>query len=1770
MMFRNNRLKKTLSLFFLFTLVYQIGFPVAAYALTSGPTAPETSSFEPVDMKDMVNLQTGDFTYNMPLLEVPGPEGGYPVSLAYHAGIQTNEDASWVGLGWALNPGAITRSENGYADDDNGVDQFGRTYWSGTESRMVGFDIGIGLRNASVSFGLTFTNNNNKGFSVDFDGVTIGLQEKAGLVGGPYASAGMSLNLKTLKTSSSVGVGLSGVGSMGVSMESSSQGASFYANGQTGISGSLFSNMNSRDGVHTESSNGGFSIPLFGLLNLGIRYSYYRTWMDYTTNQKSYGSLFLPEGISNNTLDNKVYDTYHMFDLERGLGMFELPDPSHHTGASLPDYDHYMVTAQGLSGAIRPYQFQSYVMGGNRASETGVKLVPNSGSTPVSRINPTVRYQIPDSYRGNSILKTGFRFVNDFSNTYRQSLTDYSAGSFRVPFDENPAMGALGTYDPATNTLEGSRHIDYFSDADIVSGAAKAKGFIDVSADNAVGYNRYSSSRIGGFSITNEKGITYHYSLPVYNIDGIIYSRNVKKADNEEVRWSKQIRRSQYAYNWLLTSITGPDFVDRDGNGIANEGDYGYWVNLGYGKWTGTYYWRTPATGYTRDVDDEFESYSHGSKELYYLNKIKTRTHTAIFEKDLRVDGRGEGVAYSIFSDASYTDGAFSAASKRTLKLNRILLLNNSDATGINPANGAGIKNVESTVDLGANVIDKYDLQGTGIESKAIKIIEFNHDYSLCQGTINSFEDNTPNVKQGKLTLMSINTPGKQGISVLPPVQFVYDIPASDRNMLFGGDVSIDADSKGASVIGTLMIGMTPKFYIGELVSVTGGDNVSYSALVTATQDYYDQNNKHRYKLGLRMVDPFPPGYVSTSASVASTKNPNYSIEAYDKWGMYKADYNAATIADNINVGRMTTPVSSMHADAWSLHAINTQLGANIEMKYEGDSYSKIVLDNRCSMIANSFAIDKTNKQITFKVANNYGVPLSELLAVGSKADMIMAMIPADDLKLLTALISTRNETVSMQLTRIGGNYPIFGPKKQLPLTAGFIIKSVDNFTNTVVMSCNDNFVLGLVGFQYNTDTRVRLSGYVMSANIFFYPNNDPVRPIYGGGIRVKELRINSTDRVSTTKYDYRHIVNGGSSGVTTYEPNMIQKHDLNYTGMPLFDNQIGDDIQKWIWKAEYREMVNPAAARIFSLSRLLPSPGVLYGYVRTTTEVYNYPPFGALGAQGDTYTVPGSTVYSFRVPEENMVELSLLSSTSGGGGTTDVTGTRNYSIQDNTASIGSLNGVGQVDSKGAWLTWKTYRYVRDEADREGTYSKYAYQGRIIERFGNRKKVTMAGSYDTQYGIATAKTENPNILMGEAEYNYKTGQISSEDYLAYDFYSGQLTQKLNKDVYGNLFLTEVIPAYRKYPAMGMKVTNRNNKHMLAQEAGNYVYKVDANNNKLGLVSAAITTWSSSTDVLTPDNTGTKIVQNGVVANNGNVWRKQSTYVWAPSGSSTDGITPLNQFTDFNWTNPSSLANAWLKTAETTLYDVYSKELEAKDVNGNYAATVMGYNNTKVLVSGVNARQKDLAYSGAEDDLVNSKFSGQVSLGDGVVEKNTTFPAATAHTGYNSLKVDAGKNGFSYTVPLPSDEVKKPYMASVWVAAANSSLPAAGVYYQVNGGAPVPVNAVAQRKVGSWYQVMVVVPASTLSSATSLTFGCKNSGTSSVYFDDFRVQPAISGASAYVYDKFTGEVTYILDKNNFFTRFEYDIAGRVKATYKESLSGGVVKAATMDYNYGKGQ
>lgn len=90
--------------------------PMQSFALTGGPAQPEFNSFTPVGTSDMVDLSSGDMTYNIPLMDV----GGYPLNMSYSAGVGMDQEASWVGLGWNLSVGQINRNVRGLPDDFKG------------------------------------------------------------------------------------------------------------------------------------------------------------------------------------------------------------------------------------------------------------------------------------------------------------------------------------------------------------------------------------------------------------------------------------------------------------------------------------------------------------------------------------------------------------------------------------------------------------------------------------------------------------------------------------------------------------------------------------------------------------------------------------------------------------------------------------------------------------------------------------------------------------------------------------------------------------------------------------------------------------------------------------------------------------------------------------------------------------------------------------------------------------------------------------------------------------------------------------------------------------------------------------------------------------------------------------------------------------------------------------------------------------------------------------------------------------------------------------------------------------------------------------------------------------------------------------------------------------------------------------------------------------------------------------------------------------------
>lgn len=174
----------------LLTMTCQLVQPTAAYALTTGPSQPEVQSFEPVGTTEMVNTFTGDFVYNIPLLDVEG----YPVNISYHSGVSVEQEASWCGLGWNINPGEINHIVRGLPDDFKGEQIEKELHIKSEKNYRVGVGGGIGFElggwdGASIGLSMGLYGNYN-----NYNGLSVGMNTGASL-NIPYVSVGIDVGI---------------------------------------------------------------------------------------------------------------------------------------------------------------------------------------------------------------------------------------------------------------------------------------------------------------------------------------------------------------------------------------------------------------------------------------------------------------------------------------------------------------------------------------------------------------------------------------------------------------------------------------------------------------------------------------------------------------------------------------------------------------------------------------------------------------------------------------------------------------------------------------------------------------------------------------------------------------------------------------------------------------------------------------------------------------------------------------------------------------------------------------------------------------------------------------------------------------------------------------------------------------------------------------------------------------------------------------------------------------------------------------------------------------------------------------------------------------------------------------------------------------------------------------------------------------------------------------------------------------------------------------
>ncbi len=799
------KLNKVIALFFLIEFTSYVFVPNVILALTSGPTTPEFSSFTPVATTDMVNLFTGDFNYNLPVIEIPGAEGGgYALSLSYNSGNTSEQEASWVGFGWSLNPGAINRSVRGFPDDSDGniIDYYNKTRpnWTISTGKNVGLEAFSVDAPLGVSLSSSLRFNNYNGYKKD--------------LGLGISNRGLSLNVNF----DNDGATFSGsvnplrlLGSLKKKAESETDNSTSKQSdqGETLADQETKTKVIYRDGIIGRLKSGVRSIPTistYGLTtfseavrstslveNMGISYNW---------SASAQVNSVIPVGIETGARGsfNLQYNKYkypigsygYMHSANAGSG--DMMDyytekgnayskRDYFIGMPFSNYDIYSLSGEGLSGGFRSFN-----------SSIG-HYHPNSVE---SRLKI---YQLGYEVMVGANLGVGVDFGIGSNSSEVDDWNVVNRGSFSADnrFRFNNDMGGSISY--TNNSKLESGLVDLTNP---VYGFRSARAIAPLSDDSRdeefkLGENAGSSSfiepiyianTIVGFNVVNENGLRYSYDEPIYVRNETNLSIDVASNDNKEWRYLAfkefnlsnnsgyeisdnvlnsdviktaigEVRKDEFVNNFLLTSITTPDYIDKSDDG-PSEDDFGGWTKFNYRKAYGIgksswYRYRTPYNGLLyqqnalSDTKDDIGSVSTGEKEVSYLNSIQTNTHIAYF-----VTNKTTNVDATILngSGTNRLDGYGAAAVTST-----------EDPASRKSANGKPIQGNTMLEYLEKIVLFAKDINGVINYDEPIKVVNFSYDYSLVPNVPNNknstytFSDNSPNNNSedtGKLTLKKV------------------------------------------------------------------------------------------------------------------------------------------------------------------------------------------------------------------------------------------------------------------------------------------------------------------------------------------------------------------------------------------------------------------------------------------------------------------------------------------------------------------------------------------------------------------------------------------------------------------------------------------------------------------------------------------------------------------------------------------------------------------------------------------------------------------------------------------------------------------------------------------------------------------------------------------------------------------------------------------------------------------------------------------------------
>jgi hypothetical protein len=1724
---RKKFLVRTVSISFLIIFLQSVFLPNYSYALTNGPHMPEYTAYESPGASDMVNLATGDFSFSLPILEVPGPEGSFSLPLAYNAGIGLEQQASWVGLGWSMNPGAITRNIVGFPDDANG------------EIQNVTVQDLVGLRGWDanmVAIGSFGWNNQNGGYgALSILGIVNAGWTKdswyGGIIGINASNNGMYVDPVQFV------VGVITLITWGAAGAAAGEGVSFaQAAGKqiaidaimsvgTGAITSMASASNTpnspTDGYWKYSEQKSKNVPLQILTSGAVRLKKFKIWLDQTRYEEMYGALYLgnaPTEVFSNSTSTRharlsltsssgtVNETIFSFKKTAADNKGAASDISYQPGANEtvpfkdvnnPTFlatDNFSVKLAGISGSISPFRL-----------EVGSVSMPREMTMSHTRLAP-VKYLENNPWSNTSAYKVPFVYQGQLSNSYFHhvgSATSVSAPNFHFGINSssivNPGVPNTLRHDLNDVVLKSQRikvgvtstskkipqanHIEWLSNDEIRSGITYSSKFLDFLSGGAVvstasDRHKFRTKAPSNFSsYTSHTSSFDHLAIPIEA--GAISNLAPPAAINLTISYYEDA--ASYSTGLVLNVVELSNVAVSSINTITNTFAVPF-NSVAFGPYAG------------KIADIQIQLISNSTMPIGFggLNSLGGFSITG-------ADGTTYHFALPIYDfelSSEVREIAFPTTKRSLIKRSEpfantwvVTAITGPDFVDRNQ-NGLADKD-----DWGYWVKFNYGLHSNAYAWRN-PYAENSYRREL-NGTHESFS-------QGKKQLIYLNS-----------------IETRSHVALFLKGSRTDGKSASSNVVVPLKL---------EEIALVSRENYEKMKATYGVPSFSDQlvnvclspqfgsartflNNNCAKRVIFTYVDLLCAGANSPNGKLALSRlsikgrndnklvpdykfeygyNPPYNPNHWDAWGMYHANPNT-TNADH-------TPsqvIGDAEGAAWSLVKIINPLGSEVSIGYERDSYSVVASGASPPQQVESTISFEYPAGSAFACPNNF--PMSTLyvnhnntLAVGDRIHIGGST---------TYSFTTPDGTVS-------GNDDIHKDNLR--------IIDVTETSITVDQSFYDachwapaNWV-GYINFS-------SFQGFV--SKYYKHKKGDGIRV---GSILMKD-EFNNQNKI---RYKYENE-DGSSSGALSQEP--------DYVGIP-------------------------------SSMPGFPNTPAIYGRV----TVLN----GKLSSDNDYYS---KQVYEFETPSPSHYTVTknpLVQNQQVNYVIYEETNRKIHKwydyltvyenkIEDRTGKIGALKSVKIFDKAGTIASSTQITYTESPSNNgfnnfQGIYSSGLLMFDMVDNltlqfFSENNILKHLTQYD-RYHKVNRSTVLQFPWVVQKIVNSKDGFTSESQNLSWDFLTGAVDQKLEKSSLGLTIKTINQPAYLHFPELRTKAEDINNRHMLTQNAATYVFRTDQAGNALGLVSASLQLWKKDWANYRYHN-GTSYVESPAEAMSSSnpVWRKGASFVWKGSmgrkqADGTQAFAPSDMFSFGAGVQPGS---DWLYTGEYVRFDHFGMPLESKDMKQISSATKMGYDNRTAVASASNAQYSEIAFSSAEDEIPGiGHFGGEVALrsagGNATVVKQSA--GGIAHTGDCALSLSTGY-GFVYK-PF-SLNTNRTYRASVWANNTNGRL-----YYKLNGAAEVlSQTPMSQGKLG-WYRVDMEIPV--LATFTSLEVGVK-AASGTVVFDDFRFQPADAAMTCNVYVPLdyqfaAGQAssTWVLDNDNLYTRYETSATGLITKVYAETI------------------